>query len=168
MCLCFDLYDTDHNGHISLAEADYMLEDVFGAEWASNNEAKVAHTWLHERDEALLGAPDLGVDAWSTFVSANLGIQAGILRTRLLLQNKVIGLGFWTYCVSKSATIYVGRTATVEKILSAHVSEEALEELAWDKNPAKDHNDDTQFVLKVSTWNLKHFYFRLDMLTRRG
>lgn len=151
MCLCFDLYDTDHNGHISLTEADYMLEDVFGTEWESNDEAKVVHTWLHERDEAVLGDPDLSVDAWAAFVSTNRSIQAEIIRTRLVLQNKVIGVGFWTHCVSKSATIYLGRTVTVEKILSAHVSEEALDELAWDKNPATDHNDDTQFVLQVIT-----------------
>lgn len=89
MCLCFDLYDTDHNGQISLAEADFMIQDIFGSEWASNEEARVAHTWLHQRDDALLGSPELGVDAWSAFVSANLQIQAPVVRTRLVLQKKV-------------------------------------------------------------------------------
>lgn len=89
MCLCFDLYDADHNGQISLEEADFMLQDVFGAEWATNDEARALHIWLHERDAALLGAPDLGIDDWSTFVSANLHIQAAAVRTRLILQKKV-------------------------------------------------------------------------------
>lgn len=99
MCLCFDLYDTDHNGQISLPEADFMLEDVFGARWVTDEEAKVLHTWLHERDDALLGSPELGMDAWAAFVSENLQIQAPALRTRLILQKKV-PLPLYSECVA--------------------------------------------------------------------
>lgn len=92
MCLCFDLYDTDHNGEISLPEADFMVEDIFGPAWASKEEAKEIHAWLHERDEAVLGHPQLDVDAWATFVAANLQIQAPAIHTRLILQTKVFVL----------------------------------------------------------------------------
>lgn len=87
--LCFDLYDTDHNGQISLSEADFMIEDVFGPGWASKDDAKAVHSWLHERDDALLGSPELNVDAWSAFASTNLQVQAPAIRTRLILQTKV-------------------------------------------------------------------------------
>ena len=97
MCLCFDLYDTDHNGQISLPEADFMIEDIFGPGWASKEQAKEVHAWLHEREDALLGHPQLGVDAWATFVAMNLQIQAPAIHTRLILQSKV----FYRYCFAE-------------------------------------------------------------------
>lgn len=45
VCLCFDTYDSDHNGQISANEFDFMIEDVFGPEWENNDKAKAAHTW---------------------------------------------------------------------------------------------------------------------------
>ena len=97
MCLCFDLYDTDHNGQISLPEADFMIEDIFGPGWASKEEAREVHAWLHERDDAVLGHPQLDVDAWATFVAANLQIQAPAIHTRLILQTKVFGVVYQVY-----------------------------------------------------------------------
>lgn len=89
MCLSFDLYDTDHNGELSLTEADFMIEDVFGPAWESNLEARMAYDWVHRRDSALFGAPEISIDDWATFVSANLSAVAKVLRTRLVMQNKV-------------------------------------------------------------------------------
>lgn len=45
VCLCFDLYDTDHNGQIAPDEFDFMIQDVFGQRWEENDEAKAAHSW---------------------------------------------------------------------------------------------------------------------------
>lgn len=44
---------------------------------------------FHERDDAVLGSPELGINAWSAFVSANLQVQASAVHTRLVLQKKV-------------------------------------------------------------------------------
>lgn len=109
MCLCFDLYDTDHNGQISLPEADFMIEDIFGPGWASKDEAREVHAWVHERDDAVLGQPQLDVDAWATFVAANLQIQAPAIHTRLILQTKV----FILYIPRYILYIYRIRTAVL-------------------------------------------------------
>lgn len=53
----------------------------------------------------------------------------------------------------KSATVYRGCRVTMERLISAHVSAAVLEDLAQDRDPLKDHDDSTQFVLRVS--NLK-------------
>ncbi|CAN0261430.1 unnamed protein product, partial [Ectocarpus sp. 13 AM-2016] len=76
-------------------------------------------------------------------------IQAPAVHTRLVLQKKVLGVGFWTHCLRKSMTIFLGRTATVEQILSAHVSPNVLEELAQDRRLELDHDDITQFNLRA-------------------
>lgn len=89
VCLFFDLYDTDHNGVISLDEADFMIEETYGAAWESLAEARAAHDWLHGRESALLGSSELSVDEWSEFVSANLSAVAGVFRTRVVMQEKV-------------------------------------------------------------------------------
>lgn len=47
-------------------------------------------------------------------------------------------------------TIFLGRAATVEKVLSAHVSDAVLEELAQDRKLELDHDDSTQFTMRVS------------------
>lgn len=70
---------------------------------------------------------------------------------RTFFEKKVIGVGFWTHCLRKTTTIYTGRRVTVEKLLSAHVSEQVLDGLAHDRNPAMDHNDETQLALKART-----------------
>ncbi|CAM9286904.1 unnamed protein product [Ectocarpus fasciculatus] len=149
VCLCFDLQDADHNGKIGVDEFDFMIVDVFGPEWEKNDEAKAAHAWFHERDDALLGSPEMDMDAWSAFVSANLQIQVPAVHTRLILQRKVLGVGFWTHCLRKTTTIFLGRTVTVEQILSGHVSPNVLEELAQDRRLELDHDDSTQFNLRV-------------------
>ncbi|CAM9264236.1 unnamed protein product [Ectocarpus sp. 4 AP-2014] len=149
VCLCFDLLDMDHNGKIGADEFDFMIVDVFGPEWEENDEAKAVHTCFHERDDALLGSPEMDMEAWSAFVSANLQIQAPAVHIRLVLQKKVLGVGFWTHCLRKSMTIFLGRTVTVEHILSAHVSPNVLEELAQDRRLELDHDDSTQFNLRV-------------------
>lgn len=64
---------------------------------------------------------------------------------------KVMGVGFWTYCIRKSVRIYLGRSVTVETVLSAHMSHAVMEELAQDRNPGIDHDDSTQFILRVTT-----------------
>ena len=64
--------------------------------------------------------------------------------------HKVIGVGFWTHCVRKSVRVYLGRSVTVETVLSAHMSQAVLEELAQDRNPGKDHDGSTQFILRVT------------------
>lgn len=92
MCFSFDLYDTDHNGQISLEEADFMIEDVFGQQWESNDLAKATHDWVHGREEAVFGNPELGIDDWSAFMSVNHLILAEVARTRLMLQKKVMKL----------------------------------------------------------------------------
>lgn len=51
-------------------------------------------------------------------------------------------------------TIFLGRTATVEKVLSAHVSDAVLEELAQDRKLELDHDDSTQFTMRVSKQTL--------------
>ncbi|CAM9833334.1 unnamed protein product, partial [Scytosiphon promiscuus] len=149
VCLCFDLYDADHNGQIGTEEFEFMIQDIFGPEWKSNDVARTAHTWFHERDDAVLGFPELGMDAWSEFLSVNLQIQAPALHTRLILQKKVLGVGFWTYCLRKSLTIFLGHAVKVEKILSAHVSLGVLEELAHDRRLDLDHDESTQLTLRV-------------------
>lgn len=63
---------------------------------------------------------------------------------------KIIGVGFWTYCLRKSTAIFLGRTATIERILSAHVSDAVLDELAHDRKLELDHDDSTQFNIRVS------------------
>lgn len=62
---------------------------------------------------------------------------------------QVIGVDFWSHCLTKRATIYARRRATVEQLLGAHISRTVLESLANDRNPAVDHDDATQFTLKV-------------------
>ncbi|CAN0202430.1 unnamed protein product, partial [Discosporangium mesarthrocarpum] len=69
VCLAFDLCDRDHNGQITLDEGDLMLEEVFGKDWQDkgNEEARNAYDWLHGREEARLGSPELDVDQWASF-----------------------------------------------------------------------------------------------------
>ena len=50
----------------------------------------------------------------------------------------------------KNVTIYLGRRVTVETVLSAHISQAVLEELAKDRDPGTDHDDSTQFTLRVT------------------
>lgn len=90
MCFAFDLYDTDHNGQISLEEADFMIEDVFGQQWESNDLAKITHDWVHRREDAVFGKPELGIEDWAAFMSVNHLVLAEASRTRLVLQNKVM------------------------------------------------------------------------------
>lgn len=61
----------------------------------------------------------------------------------------MIGVDFWSHCITKRVTIYAGRRVTVEQLLGAHISQEVLDLLANDRNPSTDHNDTTQFTLKV-------------------
>lgn len=67
-----------------------MIEDVFGPEWESNDLGRATHKWVHEREEAVLGAPELGIDDWSTFMLANQLVMAETIRKRLILQKKVL------------------------------------------------------------------------------
>lgn len=90
VCLFFDLYDTDHNGEISLPEAEFMIQDIFGLEWESNTEARAASNWLHGREDVQIGCPELGIDEWADFMSANLSTVAEVVRMRLVLQKKVL------------------------------------------------------------------------------
>lgn len=66
-----------------------MIEDVFGPEWESNDLGRATHEWVHGREAAVLGAPELGIDDWSTFMSANQLVMAEAIRKRLILQKKV-------------------------------------------------------------------------------
>lgn len=50
----------------------------------------------------------------------------------------------------RSVTIYLGRSVTVETVLSAHMSQAVLEELAKDRDPGTDHDETTQFTLRVT------------------
>lgn len=68
---------------------------------------------------------------------------------------KVVGVGFWTHCMRKSVRIYLGRSVTVETLLSAHISRAVLEDLAQDRNPGTDHDDSTQFILRVSQKDMR-------------
>lgn len=73
----------------------------------------------------------------------------------------MIGVDFWSHCLTKRTTIYSKRRATVEQLLGAHISREVLESLANDRNPMVDHDDATQFTLKVER---KRHVFDLGVL----
>lgn len=64
----------------------------------------------------------------------------------------MIGVDFWSHCTAKRVTIYAGRRVTVEQLLGAHISQKVLDLLASDRNPSTDHNDTTQFTLKVGEY----------------
>lgn len=66
-----------------------MIEDVFGRGWESDVIGRATHDWVHGREAAKFGSPELSVDDWSTFMLANLSVVAAVVRTRLVLQTKV-------------------------------------------------------------------------------
>ncbi len=72
---------------------------------------------------------------------------------------QILGVGFWTYCLRKSITVFLGCAVKTEKILSANVSEAALEEIAQDRRLELDHNENTQFTLRVREPTLLSKFF---------
>lgn len=65
-------------------------------------------------------------------------------------------------------TIFLGRTVTVEQILSGHVSPNVLEELAQDRRLELDHDDSTQFNLRVSKGEKQHHVYSPRPCRGRG
>lgn len=62
----------------------------------------------HQRDDAVLGSPELGMNDWFTFVSASLQIQATAVRTRLILQRKVCDVCSLPCSITRKNSLKVG------------------------------------------------------------
>lgn len=68
----------------------------------------------HQRDDAVLGFPELGMNDWSAFVSASLQIQAPAVRTRLIFQKKVCAVCYLPCSITQTPPFYSWICAKVQ------------------------------------------------------
>ena len=86
----FDLYDTDDSGKIDLEEAQHMVKDIYGVDFATNPRAKLAFQKLAE-----LELFSISFHTFLIFVRKHQAMLYPAFTLQLNMMKYIMGTKFW-------------------------------------------------------------------------
>lgn len=108
----FDLYDQDNSGVIDVAEAQYMLKDIYGEEFERSPRAKKVHQKLSE-----LEISELKLPAFREFAGKHKAMLYPAFALQLSLRKYIVGKSFWKKQTAARTKICRGKYMTMEEII---------------------------------------------------
>lgn len=112
--LPFDLYDSDHDGAIEVAEAQLMIKDIYGDDFSHDTRAKIVHQKLEEYDEGYF----INYPEFSSFVKRYNAALYPAYGLQLSIKNKTMGKMFWMQQASRRLSMGNGEYLSIDQILS--------------------------------------------------
>ena len=88
----FDIYDTDHNGSLTMDEMNAMLKDLFGSDYRSKRAAVIAAL---EADSLGAKDGDFNIDDFRVFARVHGSMLSPAFKVQNDLRERIAGQAFW-------------------------------------------------------------------------
>eukprot|EP00603_Paraphysomonas_imperforata_P005039 CAMPEP_0114429238 /NCGR_PEP_ID=MMETSP0103-20121206/9370_1 /TAXON_ID=37642 ORGANISM="Paraphysomonas imperforata, Strain PA2" /NCGR_SAMPLE_ID=MMETSP0103 /ASSEMBLY_ACC=CAM_ASM_000201 /LENGTH=424 /DNA_ID=CAMNT_0001598543 /DNA_START=235 /DNA_END=1509 /DNA_ORIENTATION=- len=108
----FDLYDADHSGNIDIEEAQYMVKDIYGAEFEHNVHAKRAYHKLAE-----LEVSKIDFKTFSAFTHKHQAMLYPAFALQMNLKKYIMGNAFWHRQAQHRLEISRGQYRTITDLI---------------------------------------------------
>ena len=108
----FDLYDTDHSGHIDIEEAQFMVKDIYGEEFEHNAYAKRACHKLAELDMS-----KIDFETFHAFSQKHKAMLYPAFALQVSLKKYIMGNSFWRKQARNRLRISGGKYKPVVEII---------------------------------------------------
>lgn len=108
----FDLYDADHSGNIDIEEAQFMVKDIYGAEFEHNVHAKRAYHKLAE-----LEISKIDFKAFAAFAHKHPAMLYPAFALQMNLKKYIMGNAFWHRQAQHRLQISQGQYRTVTDLI---------------------------------------------------